>query len=209
MFLCSHMNWWDGCANDGDSLGDSGYAHLSPLRLSHLSTAQQHEFNTPFQLSKVPAPMRKQLALFGGGHHGERPKDADTYSHIVEHGDILVFATDGVWDNLSPEDVMTIVSSEMVKMSAWVLPEDGKGAVSIGSELARIASPESKEGGKAEISTVIARAIVRDAKHASENSRRDGPFAKEIKRRFPWENYSGGKVDDICCIVGVVLEDGL
>jgi protein phosphatase PTC7 len=171
--------------------------------------------------------MARQLSLFGRGHHAETPAEADIYSHDVSHGDVFVLATDGVWDNLAPEDILRIISVDMVRRQAWIMPETGEGkkdgAVRVGKELEGLATPKgwtdptqaaakeenSSENDKIELSTVLARAIVREAKHASIDSRRDGPFAKEVKRRFPWENYRGGKVDDICCVVGVVLQDGL
>jgi protein phosphatase PTC7 len=187
------------------SLGDSGYAHLSPLHLNHLSTPQTHAFNTPFQLSKIPTRLSRQLDLFGRGHHAERPADADIYVHDVNHGDVLVLGTDGVWDNLAPEDVLKVVSRHMLTARAWEVPEDGHGAVRVGAGLAgKVESSQQEgEGRLVDLSTVLAWAIVREAKLASVNDRRDGPFAKEVKKYFPHENYSGGKVDDICCVVGV------
>jgi protein phosphatase PTC7 len=145
----------------------------------------------------------------------------------VSHGDVFVLATDGVWDNLAPEDMLRIISSEMVRRQAWILPDtkDGNrdGAVHVGATLESLATPKtvtasnqvkgesevSTANENVELSTVLARSIVREAKRASIDTRRDGPFAKEVKRRFPWENYRGGKVDDICCVVGIVLQDGL
>ena len=47
-----------------------------------------------------------------GGHYAERPRDADAYAHAVAHGDVLVLATDGVWDNLSVQDVLRAVCRE-------------------------------------------------------------------------------------------------
>ena len=158
------------------------------------------------------------------------PADADVYSHALAHGDVFVLASDGVWDNLAPEDVLRIVSADMVRRGAWVLPREdggeaaeGGGAVRVGSGLAEVTMPrggggggEGKtsgeadgEGDEVELSTGLARAIVLEAKHASVNTRRDGPFAKEVKKKFPWEDYRGGKMDDICCVVGIVLQDRL
>jgi protein phosphatase PTC7 len=151
------------------------------------------------------------MKLFGGSeHYAEKPTDADLYQHRLTHGDVLVFATDGVWDNLSPEDALRIVSGLMVKFQGWTINEDD--AVRVSSELTSLAkAADSKVTTKESVTglaTYLATAITREAKEASLNKRRDGPFAKEVRRHFPGENYNGGKPDDICTVVAVVLEDG-
>jgi len=193
------------------SLGDSGYAHISPLRLTHLSAAQTHAFNTPYQLAKVPHKQAVQEALFGSAHFQEVPADSDVYSHPVAHGDVFVFATDGVWDNLSPEDVLRIVSGVMLKVDAWAVDRNGAVGVGEGFTGAVSWSTVTHDGSQkeADLSTVLATAIVREAKDCSLNTRRDGPFAKEVKRYFPFENWRGGKPDDICTVVGVVTQNGI
>ena len=41
------------------------------------------------------------------------------------------------------------------------------------------------------------------------NTKVDGPFAREVQRRFPNESYRGGKIDDICVLVAVVVKGDL
>jgi protein phosphatase PTC7 len=36
----------------------------------------------------------------------------------------------------------------------------------------------------------------------------DGPFAKEVQKYYPNEDWRGGKVDDICVVVAIVVEEG-
>ena len=55
------------------------------------------------------------------------------------------------------------------------------------------------------LQTSLAVGIAGEAKVASEDVGRDGPFAKEIRKRYPDEEWRGGKVDDICVVVAVVL----
>jgi protein phosphatase PTC7 len=55
----------------------------------------------------------------------------------------------------------------------------------------------------------IAAAVAGEAKTQSLNARRDGPFAKEVQRFYPEDNFHGGKVDDICVIALIPVEDGL
>ena len=54
----------------------------------------------------------------------------------------------------------------------------------------------------------MAAAVAGEAKAASENSKRDGPFAREVQKYYPEEMWRGGKVDDICVVVAVVVEEG-
>jgi protein phosphatase PTC7 len=156
--------------------------------------------------------MQKQMAMFGGGaHFAEKPSEADLYQHDLFHGDVLVFATDGVWDNISPEDMLRIVSGVMVKFQGWVQSVEGDSGV--GQNLTTLASGKTtfagvRNGTFPGLAAVVASAITQEAKEASLDTRRDGPFAKEVKRYFPRENYRGGKPDDICTIVALVLEEG-
>lgn len=59
----------------------------------HRSEEQQHYFNTPFQLS-LPPPGSSARVL------SDSPHSADTYSFPVEEGDVILVATDGVFDNV-------------------------------------------------------------------------------------------------------------
>jgi protein phosphatase PTC7 len=204
------------------SLGDSGYVHVSPFRLSHLSSPQTHTFNAPFQLSKIPRRMRTQMRLFGGydadqgyyrasgGHYEEQPRDADVHTHAVAHGDVIVLATDGVWDNLAARDVLRAVCGVMVRRRAWLAPADGDGGGGGGGGLATVVAPDFAEQAAAVeegLAAMLAAKIVREAKVASLDTRRDGPFAKEVRRWYPHEGYTGGKPDDICVVVVVVVGD--
>jgi protein phosphatase PTC7 len=154
------------------------------------------------------------MRLFGGGsgaysaHFEEQPGDADVYSHAVAPGDVVVLATDGVWDNLSPEDVLRVVSAAMVRRRAWPSPEDGP--VPVTPAFAGVTATAAADAlpAASDLSAMLAAEIVREAKMASLNERRDGPFAKQARRLFPWEGYRGGKPDDICTVVAVVAGDG-
>ena len=198
------------------NLGDSGYAHLSPLRLNSVSQPQTHAFNTPFQLSKIPPRVVAQAALFGGQPYADYPTDAHITRCELAHGDVLVLATDGVWDNLSPEDILRTICRVMVGMGGWLLRPSG-GAVDVSAEFSALAKrlPSSSTsvlekaeefGDKAgNLSAVLASAVTREAKEASLNQKRDGPFAREMQRLYPEENWRGGKADDICTLVVLVV----
>jgi len=156
--------------------------------------------------------MLAQVALFGGGKpYAELPSDAALSTQHLNHGDVLIFATDGVWDNLSPEDALRIVSRLMLQLQGWVIPEAGSADVSPDfGTLAKKAVMKipSKEDTITGLSALLAAAITHEAKEASLNGKRDGPFAKEVQRHYPEENWRGGKPDDICTVVAVVTRDG-
>lgn len=116
-----------------------------------------------------------------------------------------MFATDGVWDNLSTTDIMKIVSRQMNGFHAWVAGEKGTTVSENLHELTREGGiPKHHENT---LQTLLAVNIVGEAKAASMDTRRDGPFAKEVQRHYPQENYHGGKVDDICVVVAIVVEN--
>jgi protein phosphatase PTC7 len=188
------------------NLGDSGFMHLGLNAVRHFTQPQTHAFNTPFQLSKTPQRMLVQMSVFGGPSTlSDLPKVASVTSHRVRHGDVLVFATDGVWDNLSPNDVLGVVSRNMVDIGAWV---DRDGTIEVGDGLRKLAqADEGRRADGASLQARIAIAIAKEAKETSLNTRRDGPFAKEVQKFYPGDNWHGGKPDDIATVVAVVLEE--
>lgn len=133
------------------------------------------------------------------------PRDASITIHQVRHGDVLVFATDGVWDNLSSVNLLKIVSRQMQTLQAWVVGENGVG---IGDALSNL-TKNSGIGDVGPLPTVLAMSITAEAKSASMNTKVDGPFAREVQRHFPNESYRGGKIDDICVLVAVVVKGDL
>jgi protein phosphatase PTC7 len=151
----------------------------------------------------------------------DMPVNASVTTHRVRHGDVIVFGSDGVWDNLSPSDVLEIVTRYMMGFQGWetgslkVADDPSEGdeetavtkATLVSSELTRL----TEEGGvgtyERTIQAMLAVAVAGEAKIASVNERRDGPFARELKRYFPHEDWKGGKVDDICVVVAVVVQN--
>ena len=53
------------------------------------------------------------------------------------------------------------------------------------------------------------RRLLARRKIASVDYRRDGPFAKEAQRYYPGDYYRGGKVDDICVVVVIAVDDSV
>ncbi|KPI44915.1 uncharacterized protein AB675_2602 [Cyphellophora attinorum] len=190
------------------NLGDSGYIQLRLGRVHHSSEPQTHAFNTPYQMSLTPPDILRQATVFGGVPLNDEPDRADTADHMLAHGDVLVLATDGVWDNLDAQDVLQIVSRIMRSAGAWQL--DREHGFGIGEKLSGLVQREgaSKYGGMdGTLQATIAASIVGEAKTAGRSRKRDGPFAKAFRRELPGESYVGGKPDDIAVLVGVAVEN--
>lgn len=75
------------------NLGDSGYMVVRKGQIVHRSSEQQHFFNSPFQLAIPPVERRGEV-------HSDMPEDAEVSSFKIELGDIILTATDGLFDNM-------------------------------------------------------------------------------------------------------------
>ena len=145
--------------------------------------------------------------IFGGEQLSDSPEDSNDTTHEVRHGDVLIFATDGVWDNLSARELLKIVSGHMTGFQVWKIGEKG---TTVSDGIHHL----TQDGGNLKqyelqktLQTLLAVNVVREAKVASMDTKRDGPFAKEVQKLYPQENYHGGKVDDICVIVAIVVQN--
>lgn len=214
------------------NLGDSGSVLLRLAAVHHYSVPQTHGFNTPYQLSIIPPRMRAQASVFGGAFLEDFPRDAAVTSVQMQHGDVLMLATDGVFDNLNNQDILKVVTSRMVLTGAWTAtPDQGVGVsdklgqLTVPGGLADAFSPPASsstsdsKGQPTESSnrlestltlqSLLAASIAGEAKIASLDFRRDGPFAKEAQRYYPGDYYRGGKVDDICALVIVAVDEDM
>lgn len=75
------------------NIGDSGFLVVRCGEVVHRSQEQQHYFNTPFQLSLPPTELQSEVLA-------DRPESADQYEFCVEDGDVILLATDGIFDNV-------------------------------------------------------------------------------------------------------------
>lgn len=207
------------------NLGDSGSVLLRRAAVHHYSTAQTHGFNTPYQLSIIPSYMRRQAAIFGGAYLEDLPHDAAITSLRMQHGDVLMLATDGVFDNLNNGDILKLVTRQMLLTGAWagsppdfsIKVSDKFSQMTKPGGLANLLSPPPPPDSNAEsqtdalqpftLSSLLATSLVSKAKLASLNPRRDSPFAKEYQRRYPQDHFHGGKVDDICVLIVVAVDE--
>ena len=191
------------------SLGDSGFAHFRPNATSYVSPAQTHAFNTPYQLSKIPAHLAARQRAFGGRGFQDHPSDAAVTSHAVRHGDVLVFATDGVWDNLFVQDILDIVQTEMKGVGAWVDGLDNGAEAAQGGGVERATWEEGGgQEGRRSVQGMVAVKVAQRARSAAGDKGRVSPFAMEVRKWYPNERWVAGKVDDVCVVVAVVVQEG-
>lgn len=87
------------------NIGDSGFLVVREGEVVHRSHEQQHYFNTPFQLSLPPTHLQSEVL-------SDRPESADSYEFSVEDGDVILLATDGIFDNV-PDNLLI---AEMYKV---------------------------------------------------------------------------------------------
>ncbi|KAL2161428.1 hypothetical protein VTH06DRAFT_7989 [Thermothelomyces fergusii] len=206
------------------NLGDSGFILLRLNGVHAFSEPQTHAFNTPYQLSVVPPSMLLRAAAFGGARLMDQPRDAEVTRLRLHHGDVLVFASDGLWDNLFNQDVLRIVSRTMARAGAWATTErgvqvtpdlrpytaPGEAAAADSTPSAGSQQQQQQEPYRTNTTTLqsmLATEIVGAAKAASVSQTLDGPFAKEVNRYYPHEVWHGGKEDDICAVVVLVSEE--
>ena len=154
-------------------------------------------------MSIIPPKILARSIAFGSYPFSDLPGDSSITNHTVKHGDVLVFATDGVWDNLSSTDILRLVSRYMTGFNGWEGGEDGYKA---SDELEWLTT----EGGipkehENTLQALLAVTITGEAKMASLNTKVDGPFAREVQKFYPGEDFHGGKADDICVVVAVVV----
>lgn len=84
------------------NLGDSGYLILRPtggenLEIIFKSQEQTKGFNFPYQV----------------GEHGDDPREADIMYHEVKNKDIIILATDGLWDNMNEDQIKLITKRSL------------------------------------------------------------------------------------------------
>ena len=184
------------------NLGDSGFLLLRRGTVHHYSNPQTHAFNTPYQMSITPPDILRQAAIFGGMPLNDHPERADVADHMLRHGDVLVLATDGVWDNLDAQEVLHIVTQQMTANGAWEKnPQQG---FVVHDKITRRVRTSTNDHRS--LQSRIASSIVGEAKSASLNQKRDGPFAKAWAKEEPLDPYHGGKVDDITVLVIISVD---
>ncbi|EFC43513.1 protein phosphatase [Naegleria gruberi] len=146
------------------NLGDSGLAVFREGACIFQTKEKQHYFNCPFQLGVVPPG--------NSTAYHDLPEHAVDEEIKLEKDDVLVMATDGVWDNLFPESVGNLI---------WDMKDN---------LLAN--SSQGTPGGELQ-ACELARRVTLEARTVALNRWARTPFAVAI-------GQLGGKFDDITTV---------
>ncbi|CDJ69049.1 hypothetical protein, conserved, partial [Eimeria necatrix] len=151
---------------------------------------QQHEFNCPFQLSRLPQPGDYELLRCSGKQAllqllqraaaaalpQDTPEAAAVATVAVQEGDLLLLGTDGLFDNLFDHEICAIASFFLSPKEAAILGDPSL----------------------ATSATDAARAIGEAAAHRSRSSTERTPFMKHARQEGAF--FTGGKMDDITVV---------
>lgn len=203
------------------NLGDSGFAIYRSGKIAYQSEAQVHAFNTPYQLSLVPDIIRRledgdfddanneQNRNRSKGKRKEKegrrimdmPKDADTSSLQLKHGDVVVFATDGFWDNVFISSSLDIITKHMISKSVWEQTE-------INGIVPAFSNADLNDGEvvNREYMGNLAYKLANTAYNNARNPKASTPFAKEFMQEWKMQ-YDGGKPDDTTVLVLYVQDN--
>ena len=96
--------------------GDSIFVHVRNGEVLHRARAGLHFFDCPFQFGNAPEHTEGT----------DTADDADISSFDVQPNDVLVVATDGIWDNLQDADIVGLLPDstaglDKVRCSAVIL----------------------------------------------------------------------------------------
>ena len=86
----------------GYQMGDSGFLIIRNSQIFLETDEQQHSFNHPYKIGRTVS----------GSFHGDNPQDGLFYRIPLISGDIIVFGTDGLFDNLTSEEILSLVLSD-------------------------------------------------------------------------------------------------
>jgi len=183
------------------NLGDSGLRQLrkgydGSMRIVGRTREQQHFFNCPFQLSRLPEPKdfprllaQGKVDLVSAVQSGvilnkDRPDDSDRYSFPLHEGDLLILGSDGLFDNLHEAEL-----SELAGLT--VSPMEAQQVYMLSSKTLRGPGASTDPG---HLATALAHAAYFRACDGNAKT----PFAEHAQ--LQGISHMGGKLDDITVV---------
>jgi protein phosphatase PTC7 len=113
---------------------------------------------------------------------------------------------------LSAQDVLGVVKKVMEEQGYWSTKADASGSseTKLNDQKLRDVPTNVTGNGVQEsyLPGLLASAVMREAKTAGLDRKRNGPFAREVKLYYPNEGWEGGKPDDIAVVVAIAVENG-
>jgi protein phosphatase PTC7 len=109
------------------NIGDSGFMLIRKNKLIIRSHPQYHRGSSPFQLSSLPTTQsfysnstrlyHDKYVFFSFSFINNsifRPSDGEYIEHRLEIGDLLLIASDGLFDNLYEDLIVQIINNHLV-----------------------------------------------------------------------------------------------
>jgi len=158
-------------ALSSSNLGDSGFIIIRKKEVIYQTREKQHFFNAPYQLSILPEKMKNDATSIM-----DSPEDAIVDQTYVQAGDVVVLATDGLFDNMFLDEIVDIVSEHL-----------GDELESISNNMEWENSSDLEERVK-----ITANALMSQAHIFSLDGKRMSPFAKSAREHG--RHYLGGYV---------------
>lgn len=133
-------------------LGDSSFFVVTDGNMTLQPTEQEIEFNRPFSLGK----------LAGGLSYAQEPSEGEKFGFNLEFDDMLVLGTDGLFDNLFDDEILSILSETKNKPASHIAEILAIAATDRGESLDKTPFEKSSEvagylhkGGKTDDTTII------------------------------------------------------
>lgn len=174
------------------TLGTMGAGSNSDFsnKIVYMSQQQLKGFNMPYQLGNSVDPSHPSVF--------ESPVDADVSSINVIYGDIILMATDGLFDNMSLDEITELISKyddEQHTLMQGYCGVDGAGGICDKALAAGVYSAESLNS--------LAKTLGNTARELSLDTQRDSPFALLAKENdIMW---GGGMPDDTTIVIARVV----
>mmetsp|Transcript_19360 Transcript_19360/g.46606 ORF Transcript_19360/g.46606 Transcript_19360/m.46606 type:complete len:769 (+) Transcript_19360:64-2370(+) len=164
------------------SLGDSGVIVIRRNKVHFRTSPQQHRFNWPFQLCRVPERVLKQRK--GASVKFDLPADALVWDVDVREGDLILVYSDGLDDNLFDYEILELCQRALSPYAANMLHAPTKW---------------THPGG-------LAKSLALAASRRSAETHVKTPFGNQARRAgWPAEYWRGGKIDDITVVCAWVV----
>ena len=103
------------------NMGDCGLllyrTYNNSMKLVFQTSAKQYSFNTPFQVCKSFSPLqlsRRDIRFTNKTINDSfRSIDSDEYCITIHENDIIIIGSDGLFDNVYPEEITKIIKSQV------------------------------------------------------------------------------------------------
>ena len=168
-----------------DSLG--GLRVSGSLGFVILRQGKVH-YGSPAIYFRIPDKERFELIYNEPVSPARAPARAYTSTHQLQEGDVVLFATEGFWGNITGHEILGDVSVMMLETHCWKIQEE-RGVIAASSE--HLAAATRDPSGA--LHTALARAVIRKSESMDANP----PVLKEGRE----------VTDDIAAVVTVVTKD--